>query len=459
MLKLVNPERKKSLFQEFNKGRFYRGAINMTRRVTFTLVLILLLSLAVLAGPKIEVWEVGLANETISIIKDLIAQDFTPTTGIEVSISVFPWEGMFNKVLLAMASNSTPDIIAGAPDHLVEYGVRSGVLDLKENFGAARVQALEKKLYPGTTKALNFRGNTFGFVENAGVIIGYYRTDILRDLGMAIPKTWNELHAIQPKLKARNMSAGWGYGGINGGPEWGSYLMMKQNNGSWVDGETYKSRLLEDNSVQGFKNYVELYTKHGIPQEGISFQMFKTGEWPILMDISAFYANVYLAAPELHGKWQVDLIPGTVRKDGSVNHESFMGGSTLGIAKNAKNKEAAFKYMEWYLSDEVQSQLVKLVPEKIKGAMIFSGNIAATQSLPIPSSDKQKFYEQLNVSNAFSYFPGGSAVQRELNFAVHNVLQKKIAPEEALKIAARNTEQELSRKQKEYQRYIDKLAK
>ncbi len=435
------------------------GGLFLTRRNALIGVLFILLSITVWAGPKIEVWEVGFANETINIIRDLIAKDFTPKTGIEVTVSVYPWEGMFNKVLLAMASNSTPDIIAGAPDHLVEYGVRGGVLDLKENFGAARVQALEKKLYPGTTRALNFRGNTFGFVESPGVITGYYRTDILKDLGMAIPKTWNDLQTILPKLRAKNMNAGWGFGGINAGPEWGSYLMMRQNNGGWVDGESYKSRLLETNSVQGFKNYVELFTKHGMPQDGVPFQMFKTGEWPILMENNTFYTNISLTAPELNGKWQVDLIPGTLCSEGSVSHESFMGGSTLGIAKNTKNKEAAFKYLEWYLSDDVQSKVVKLVPEKIRGAMLFSGNIAATKSLPITENDRQKFYEQFNVSNAFSYFPGGAAVQRELNFAVHNVLQKKMAPGEALKIADKNTVQELSRKQKEYQRYIEKLIK
>ncbi len=431
----------------------------MSKKVFFITAFIFCLGVFVLAGPKIEVWEVGYANESINIIKDLIATDFTPKTGIEVEISNYPWEGMFNKILLAMASNSTPDIIAGAPDHLVEYGVRDGVIDLRSTFGAERVQAVEKKLYPGTTNALNFRGNTFGFVESCGVITGYYRTDILKDLGLSIPKTWGDLHSILPKLRARNMNAGWSYGGVTAGPEWGSYLMMKQNKGGWVDGEKYKSLLLEPNSIQGFKNYVELFSKHGMPQDGVPFQMFQSGEWPVLMHIGVFYANLYMAAPELKGKWSVDLIPGTIRADGSISHESFMGGSTLGIPKYAKNKEAAFKYLEWYLSDEVQSKFAKLVPEKMPGAMIFSGNISATKALPIPEADRKKFYEQLNVSNAFSYFPGGAAVQRELNFAVHNVLQKKMAPEEALKIAAKNTEQELSRKQREYQRYIEKLTK
>lgn len=431
----------------------------MHKKGSLVVILVFLLSISIIAGPKIEVWEVGYANETINIIKELIITDFTPKTGIEVEISNYPWEGMFNKVLLAMASNSTPDIIAGAPDHLVEYGVRGGVLDLREHFGVDRVKAIEQKLYPGTTRALNFKGNTFGFVETAGVITGYYRTDILTELGMEIPKTWNDLHALLPKLRARNMNAGWGYGGISSGPQWGAYLMIKQNDGGWVDGENFKNRLLEPNSINGFANYVELFSKHGMPLEGISFQMFKTGEWPILMDISAFYANAYLAAPEIKGKWNVDLIPGTIRADGTISHESFMGGTTLGIARDAKNKEAAFKFLEWYLSDETQSKFTKMVPEKITGAMVISGNTAATKALPIPEKDRLKFLEQLNISNAFSYFPGGAAVTRELEFAVHNVLQKKMTPEDALKIAAKSTDQELSRKQKEYQRYIDKLTK
>lgn len=409
---------------------------------------------------KISVWQVGFANETANIIKDLIAEDFTPRTGIEVEFSNYAWEGMFNKVLLAMASNDTPDIIAGAPDHLVEYGVRGGVIDLKDIAGEERVRAVEKNLYPGTTRALNFRGNTFGFVQSTGVIIGYYRTDILADLGMAKPETWNDLHEILPKLQAKNMNAGWGYGGIGSVPQYGSYMTIKQAGGNWVDGNNFKSELMNPESIQGFSNYVELFTKHGMPKEGgVSFQMFRTGEWPVLLDISAFYANTYLGAPEITGKWEVGLVPGTVHADSTVSHESFMGGTVLGIPQYSQYKKEAFLFLEWLLSDEVQSQFVAQIPERIPGSMLFSGNMQATMSLPIPQEDKETFYNQLNVSNPFSYFPGGAAVTRELEFAVHNVLQMGMTPPQALEVAHKSTESELSRKQKEYSRYIENITK
>ncbi|HHY18311.1 MAG TPA: extracellular solute-binding protein [Firmicutes bacterium] len=423
-----------------------------------TFLLALFLSFTTFAQTKtIEVWQVGMGNEAISLLQNIIEDDFTSKTGIRVRLRAFAWEDMQNRVLLAAASGDTPDIVSGAPDHMVEYGVRDAVIDLVEYFGEERVRAIESNLYPGTTHSLNFRGRVFGLVETCGVITGFYRDDILTELGLGTPKTWDDLYLTMPKLKAKGLDAGWMYGGVAQSPKWGAYLMIKQNDGGWVDGQNFKSLLLEPGSIEGFTRYCELYTKHKMPLEGEPFMMFKNGHWPILFNINVFHATLTQAAPEIRGKWSLGLIPGTKQSDGTVSHESFMGGATLAIFKNSQHKEEAFQYLEWYLSDKTQSRLTETIMTSLPGTMWVSGNTAATNAMNIPEKDRQALFNQLAASKTFSYFPGAMAIQREMDFAVMNVLQKNMTPFDALKNAAKITETELERKQREYKRYLDKM--
>lgn len=420
--------------------------------------LLILLSLALMAQTvTLEVWQVGMGNEAIDLLQGIIEEDFTSKTGIRVRLKVFAWSDMQNKVLLAAASGDTPDIVSGAPDHMVEYGVRDAIIDLKQSFGKERVQAVESRLYPGTTHSLNFRGRVFGLVETCGVISGFYRHDILNEQGLEMPKTWEDLEKLMPKLQSRGKNTGWNYGGVILSPKYGAYVLMKQNGGGWVEGETFKSLLLEPGSIVGFTKYCNLYTHYKMPLDGDAFTLFKTGEWPVLLNINVFHATLTQAAPEITGKWTLGLIPGTKQADGSVSHESFMGGSTLAIFKNSKYKEAAFKYLEWYLSDKIQTRLTEAIMTTIPGTMWVSGNMAAANAMNIPEKDRQTLFLQLAQSKTFSYFPGSLAIQRELDFAIMNVLQKNITPLESLKSAAKATETELARKQKEYQRYLDKM--
>ncbi|MFY9451272.1 MAG: extracellular solute-binding protein, partial [Bacillota bacterium] len=138
-------------------------------RKTLITVFLFLLTASLCAAVTIEVWEYGMANEFVAIIQELADLEFTPKTGIEVNLVANPYEGMQNKVLLAMVSGDPPDVLSGAADHIVEYGIRGGVIPMRKVF-PGRFEAVEAKLYSGV--ALDHNGNGFGLVESVGSVIG-----------------------------------------------------------------------------------------------------------------------------------------------------------------------------------------------------------------------------------------------------------------------------------------------
>jgi ABC-type glycerol-3-phosphate transport system substrate-binding protein len=425
----------------------------MMRRLMFAAALIGVLGASVFAA-NIEIWMFGMANEYVKIHQELIEQEFTPKTGITVNVLAYPSEGFQNKVLLAMVSGDSPDIVTGPVDHIVEYGIRGSILPLRKVF-PEKLAEIEPRLYSGA--GMDHQGQGFGVVQYVGGIIGYQRTDILADLGVEYPTTWADLYEILPKLKAQGHEVAFGYGGVGSSPQWGAYLLMKQHGGGFVDTVTYRSLLNDPETIAGFKEFIELYTVHKMPQEITYLTMFRTGELAIFFDSVTAYASVDKGAPEIAGRWAYGLMPGTPRPDGTIDHQTFMAAQGLAISKDSKNKEAAMEFIAWLVSDDIQTRLLTELPRRMPGAMLIPGNKAALEAVPVRESDRPTLDKQLAVSTPFAYYPGAMSINRYVEFAVHEALQLGVTPEQALYKAHTLTEADLRQKTIEYERFIKNL--
>lgn len=426
----------------------------MLRRLLLPLTLFIFVS-GLIFAVQLEVWEYGMATEFVMIIQELADQEFTPKTGIKVNLVVNPYEGMMTKVLLAIASGEPPDVLSGAADHIIEYGIRGALVPMRVTF-KEQYEKIASYLYSGD--ALDHKNQGYGLVESVGLVIGFQRTDILAKLGLEYPTTWSELYKILPKLRSQGHDVAWSYGGPALGPQWGALTLMRQHGGGFVHRDDFRSLLNDKGSIAGFKEYVEFYTVHKMPLEVNWFNMFKSGELAILFDVATRYSAFDTGAPEISSRWSYGLIPGTPKPDGSISHEAMMGTGGIAIANQSKHKKEAFQYIEWYLQDDTQIKIMERLHQRMKGAMWITGNIKAANTIPILQADRKILADQLKSSTPFYYFPGAMSINRYIEFAVHDVLQKGTSPEKAIADAHLLTEQELRAKLQEYNRFISKLS-
>ncbi|HOJ46212.1 MAG TPA: ABC transporter substrate-binding protein, partial [Bacillota bacterium] len=248
------------------------------RKKLLLLALVLLLSIAS-SAVKIEVWIVGWSNEHERTAENLIDREFTPITGIEVDILPLGW-GDGDKVILAIISGDAPDIITS---NVVELGIRGSLLDLKKTFGE-EYDWLEAQLFPAITKQVHFEGTRFGLPQNVSVMNACYRTDILAEMGMEIPETWDDVRAMLPKLQANGRDAGFFYGSPSSNAIWGAYTLITQHGGNFFMPDGFTSAMDLPESIRGFVEYIELYTKHNMPKAGAGITQFRTGEWVMFIE-------------------------------------------------------------------------------------------------------------------------------------------------------------------------------
>ncbi len=423
------------------------------KRSVLCFLLILALSFC-LSAKTLEVWIVGWTNEMARISEDLIAAEYTPKTGVEVDITPIGW-GDGNKITLAIISNDAPDIVTGG----VELGIRGALVDLRKTFGQ-EFEELEATLFPAITQQLHFEGTRFGITQNISVMNAAYRVDILANHGMEIPVTWDDVLKMRPKLNANGHELAFHYGSPDYDSIWGAYTLITQHGGNFFHKDGFTSAMDMPESIQGFTAYIELFTKHNMPLSTAGVTQFRTGELAMIIDGYWMYTNLIYSAPEIAGKWQAGLIPGTRRPDGTINHGTFTGGTHFAIPTTTKDKQAAWDFIKWFLSAETQRKFTDAIIIGIPGSLMVPSSMEALYTLEgLPREIAHVIHEQIDQSAAVPYAPTAGVLYRFVNFAIQSCIQTGADPAEEAKKAAEEMNREMDRRKVEYKRFLDQLAK
>ena len=424
-----------------------------------SLVLFALILTFTVSADTVIVWSPWTV-EWNRVIQKLTDEEFTPKTGIEVKIVAIPAADMETKLLLAAASGDVPDIGITGSLGPADLGVRGAAVDLYERF-SNQYLAVRDDMYPGLMRSFEFRGTNFGLPADTALYPMAYRTDILSEMGMNVPVTWKELYGILPKLQANgyNFAPTWGFADGVGNVAYADVSMfIWQHGGDWYSEDRTRSGLDCEESIAGFIEYAELYTKHNIPKAVDGFMGFKNGELPLLQISSTQYSYIKTAAPELTGKWKVTVVPGTVREDGTISHAAYIGGSTFVMFKASKKQDEAFAWLKWWLSTETQTKYINEVPKALPGSVVIPANRHAMLNMPLPEEDVEAYMLQASHSIAPAYaLAPESITHRFINNACAKAVLQGVDPVEAILEAASLMNVELEKKQKEYARFISKL--
>ncbi len=419
--------------------------------------LCLILTLGVAAKEKtLQIWAAW-AGEWCNIYQEISNREFTSKTGIPVKISVLPWDSFEQKFLLAAATGDVPDIGLTGGLGPSDLGVRGAVVDLKARFGK-EVDNVTKELFPGLMRSLSFYNAVFGMPMIYGSFNLFYRSDIMKDLGLAVPNTWDEVRNIIPKLqsKKKNFSIAYGH---NSTADYSMFLF--QRNGDWYTPDLKKSAIDTPDGIKAFKDYVELFTKYGIPKDlQPAFTTFKTGDIPIQIGATFDYATLQVAAPDLKGKWEMAMVPGTPQADGSLNRSAYIGTMGIMVFEKSQDVKASWEWVKWFLSEETQSLVANEIMTRIPGGIFLPANHKALLNLNIPSSHKQVLVDQGMVGKAPAYaLSPESVTKRFLENALSAAVLMNADPEKTIKDAAKEMSNELGRKQTEFKRFINKYTK
>lgn len=370
---------------------------------------------------------IGTGRDQANVIKSLIDDNFTNTTGINVNVQLVD----MSSLLRATLAGEGPDVaiqvgptqtataqvaanmISQANDTPVNYGIRNAVLDLTQfdDFQEVAARFSESALVPFT-----YDGAVYALPDTQTFLMMFYRMDILKEIGLSIPRTWDEVKVAMTVLSRNQMDFGMMPG------EQVFAMLLYQMGGSYYNEDGTRSALDSDISINAFKQYCEFYTDYKIDKETSVEERFRTGECPLVIADYTFYNNLQVSAPDIKGLWGFTVVPGIMQEDGTINHTTGSIGLADMIMADTKHPEESWEFLKWWTSEETQTIYGREM-ESLMGssARIATANLKALGNLAWPVDDYKELMKQFEQVKGIPQVPGGYYSWRNVNNAFYTV--------------------------------------
>ena len=401
----------------------------------------------------IDVW-VNHPRQYIEIMQIMIDSDFTANTGIKVQLSLMPDE---NKLILANAAGNSPDVAIGV-NHWIpyEFAIRGASLDLRQFEGYEETVGLFAR---GAMIPYAFEDGIFGLPETQNFWVTFYREDILVDgLGLEVPDTWTEVIEILPKLQRYGMNYYEPLAMFRGfKPFVATMPFIYQFDGNLYSENGISTEINSDQSLEGMRLMTDLFTVYNVPKEIPNFyQHFRYGTLPIGISDLGTYLQLTIAAPEIAGKWNIALHPGVEKEGGEVVRWAASGAQASMILSNTDEKEDAWKFLQWWMSTDVQSQFALRLQTTYGVEYLWNtANLDAFAQLPLPQEHINVILNQWEYALEASRIPGAYMVEREISNAWNEIVFDDVNPRIALDEAAKISNREILYKMEEFGYVVD----
>ncbi|MFD0671239.1 extracellular solute-binding protein [Cohnella sp. GCM10027633] len=389
-------------------------------------------------GDTLTIW-VQRGRDYAELLREMVEQDFTPKTGIDVTISLMPNP---NQLVLGNAAGEVPDVALGIGEATpVDYAMRGAVEDLSTYPGFDEVN---NRFIPGVSRSLAYDGGVYGLPEIENFQMLFYRTDIFESLNLEPPETWEDLFDILPTLQENGMTMNY--------PKADFATMFFQNGAEIYSEDGLTSTLTTDEGMAAFKRWTDLYAKFNLPIDiPAFFQHFRDGDIPIGIADFNTYVQLLVAAPEITGHWRMLPIPGIEQPDGQIARWSPQSISAGMIMKKSDRKDDAWKFLQWWTSDEVQAQYARDIESFFGPEFRWNtANVNAMKTLPWTNEDVTALREQARWAKNMPYVPGYYYVTREMEFAWNRTVFDRMPAEESLEKAQTSIQREMNRRQEDF---------
>lgn len=390
----------------------------------------------------VEVWISG-GRDQAQIVRNLIDNKFTSETNIGVNLKLIA----AGTLLPATLSGSGPDVsLTNAQGDPIQYAIRNAVVKLNDfdTFDDVVSRFDDAAMIP-----LTLYGDTYGIPETMSFSMMFYRKDVFAELGLDIPRTWDELMAIVPILQYNNMEVGIpsSTGGLN--------LLLYQMGGELYADDGMRIGYDSNIALEAFDTMCSYFTNYGFPVSYDFANRFRTGELPLgFSDYVGSYNQLTIFATEIRDLWEFVPLLGYEDENGVINNDSLVSVAPMmmmaGI-EDDETREKAWDFMDWFVTADIQASYANEVVATIgQGAMYATANIEALESLPWSTNDYNNIMEQFKHLSSTPEYPGGYIISRYSNFAFLDAYNNDEDPVEALLAYVDDINKEITRKRKEF---------
>lgn len=381
----------------------------------------------------------GSGRDQATVLKNLIDNYFVQQTGIPANVKLVNRDNLLSATL----AGEGPDVALGvASKEPVNYALRHAAADLTqfEDF-----EEITGRFMDGALDMFRYNGGVYALPQTTSFQMLFYRADILQELGLEIPTTWDEFYKCLAVIQKNNMNVGTV-------PDYTSYgMFLYQYGGAYYKEDGTASGLDSEAAVQAFTQWSGNYADYKMPVTYDFANRFRTGEMPLAIADYTSYSYLSVFAPEIKGLWGFTVVPGYEDENGSVNHSVIAGQTASLILDTSDHKKEAWEFLKWWTSEETQTSYCTEV-ENILGVAgrVATANMDALENLSWSGRDMRQLKAQLEWVRVVPEIPGGYFTERHVKNAFYAVYNSKEDPRETLEDYVKTINNEITNKRIEF---------
>jgi multiple sugar transport system substrate-binding protein len=377
------------------------------------------------ATGTISVWAMGAEGENLpTLTKEFEAAN----PGVKVDVTAIPWDAAHDKFTTAITANKTPDVAMVGTTWMGEFA-GMGALDPTPG------QIDKSVFFDGAQKTTEVGGTSYGIPWYVETRLVYYRTDLAEKAGITTPPTdWDGLKAMAKAMQDK-AGAKWGIGLQAGGTgSWQSVMPFAWSAGADLTKDDGKAYNFDSPEVLKATEYYQSFFNDGIsdkaaPATPTTEPDFASGKVPMFISGPWMMSAVEKAGGEgFKDKYDVMQIPA------DKTSSSFVGGSNLVVFKNTKNRDSAWKLVQWLADPKVQV--------KWYGLSTDLPSVKSAWQDPALTADTKlaTFGKQLETAQAPPSFPTWEQVITSFDTEMEKVTKSGADPAAALKTVQKQAE-------------------
>ncbi len=400
----------------------------------------------------VEVWLLS-GRDQSTILKNMIDDTFVIETGIPVNVKLVEAGSLLNAVVAGTGPDIVLSIGQGEP---VNYALRNAVEDLTQ---FDDLDEILERFAPSAYAPFGLEGGLYALPETQAFDVLFYRQDILDELELEVPNTWDELIGILPIIQQNNMNLVIPSAMTTANPDPSAFLTLLYQHGGSLYSDDGKTTLLDGpSSVAAFEMYTKFFTHYKVPQYFDFVNRFRSGETPIGIQPFGMYNTLSVFAPEIRGLWDFALLPGIEQEDGTIDRTGYGSSSASMMLKQEDDalRDSCWEFMKWWTDVDTQVRFGREM-ESVLGpsARYATANIAAFDQLAWSKNQKDVLQEQRDWIRGTEQIAGGYYTFRHITNAVRSVVLNSTDARETLLDYTRTINEEIEKKRLEFNLDVD----
>ena len=404
----------------------------MIQRLPLALATVALLS-AASAKTTITFWHTynSDSNENKTLMEQVIPAFEKANPDITVEAQAIPYPDFRQKILTSLAGGTAPDVaridIIWSPEF-----AKLGALEKLD--GKPGFSALKGAVFPGPLSTNAYNGSYYGLPLDTNTQIMLYNADLLKAAGVGAPKTMNEVQGYLNKLQKKQGGkvTQWGLA-FSGPSNWVLLPWIWSNGGQVLDPSmTRATGYLNGPKTVAAINMLLAWSKAGLIAPTMAGGGL--GTWDGMGTLK--YAGIQdgpWAYPALKAQYPKLNVEHALFPSGSGGSVSVVGGENIVMFGGSKNKDAAWKFMQFMLS----------MPTQI--------TMASTGQIPVLSAAEQNpaiknhpyyglYFQQLRTAKARPPVPVYARIEDTMQGALQDIFAGKRGTQAALDDAAKKVD-------------------